>query len=197
MVKVKETTLPAAGDDISLEHWLHLAGQARTEVNPAFLERAYHLARRVCEARPGKLDPSCLREGLSMADILADMRLDQETIVAALLHPAIRDAGLATAEVSEVLGDGVARLLAGVSRMDAIHELYRGDEPRREDGAHAEKLRKMLLAMVEDVRVVLVKLAERLHALRAARDLDEASRRRIASETHEVYAPLANRLAWD
>ena len=191
MVKVKEIVRIDADREVSPEEWLQLVQRDRPGFSVEMLERAVALLREIGD---GTAPPELLAEGLSMADLLADMRLDPPTMAAAILYPALREGVLARETVAERLDPTVATMLGGVGQMDAIHELYLTADGARQDGRHAENVRKMLLAMAEDVRVVLVKLVERVVTLRNARDADEATRHLLAQETQEVYAPLANRL---
>ncbi len=195
MVKVKESIRIDADREITLEDWLVLLRQERPDLAPDRLRAACALLQDTFpDSGPAGGEGGVLGEGLAMADVLADMRLDPETLAAALLYPCVRDDVLELETVTERVGEGVSRLLGGIRQMNAIHDIYQNAGDRRRDGGHAENLRKMLLAMVEDVRVVLVKLAERVVAMRLARDADEPVRRDLARETQEVYAPLANRL---
>jgi len=131
-----------------------------------------------------------LRDALGVARILADLHLDTESLCAALLHAPVARGMLALQEVARICGPLTARLVDGVVRMDTIRDYATSGA----DEQHAESLRKMLMAMVEDVRVVLVKLAARLQAMRGLRDRPEAERRQVAEETRAIFAPLANRL---
>ncbi len=129
---------------------------------------------------------------LSVARILADLRLDAETIAAAILHDVVEDTASTLPDITQQFGARVGALVDGVTKMDAIEGA--GTNAERRERAQAESLRKMLLAMAEDVRVVLIKLADRLHNMRTLDALDADKQRRIARETMDVYAPLANRL---
>ena len=124
---------------------------------------------------------------VAVADILADLRMDPDTLVAAILHDVIEDTPTAKAEIASIFGQVVAELVDGVSKLDQIQFKNRQE-------AQAESFRKMLLAMVRDIRVIMVKLADRMHNMRTLGAMPTIKRRRIARETLEIYAPIAERL---
>jgi GTP pyrophosphokinase len=124
---------------------------------------------------------------LEVADVLADMRLDVVTIVAGLLHDVVEDTQTPIERIRELFGPDVAHIVEGVTKLGAIP--FSSSEERQ-----AENFRKMLLAMVDDIRVILVKLADRLHNMRTLHHLPEERRLKIAQETRDIYAPIANRL---
>jgi len=124
---------------------------------------------------------------VAVADILADLKLDADTLVAAILHDVIEDTPTAKAEIVSIFGQVVADLVDGVSKLDQIQFKNRQE-------AQAESFRKMLFAMVRDIRVIMVKLADRMHNMRTLGVMPPVKRRRIARETLEIYAPIAERL---
>ncbi|HXR57734.1 MAG TPA: bifunctional (p)ppGpp synthetase/guanosine-3',5'-bis(diphosphate) 3'-pyrophosphohydrolase [Burkholderiales bacterium] len=124
---------------------------------------------------------------LAVAEILAGWHLDGQALVAALLHDVMEDTSVTKDEISESFGKPVADLVDGVSKLDKI-------EFQSAEDAQAENFRKMLLAMARDVRVILIKLADRLHNMRTLAAVAPAKRRRVAQETKDIYAPIANRL---
>src|SRR5258706_295919 len=124
---------------------------------------------------------------LAVAEILADWHVDSQTLMAALLHDVTEDTSVTKDEISDTFGKPVAELVDGVSKLDRI-------EFQSAEDAQAENFRKMLLAMARDVRVILIKLADRLHNMRTLGAVGPAKRRRVARETMEIYAPIANRL---
>ncbi|MFQ6058822.1 MAG: RelA/SpoT family protein [Anaerolineae bacterium] len=151
------------------------------------LRRAYNLA---AEAHQGQMratgDPY-VQHSLAAADILADMRLDLATIAATLLHDVPEDTHVPLGRIQQDFGDEIAKLVDGVTKLSRIKWESLEEE-------EAESLRKMFLAMAEDIRVVLIKLADRLHNMRTLWALPPDKQRKIARETLEIFAPLANRL---
>ena len=124
---------------------------------------------------------------LAVADFLADMKLDAVAIAAGLLHDVVEDTLTTIERIQELFGPEVAHVVEGVTKISAIP--FSSSEERQ-----AENFRKMLLAMVDDIRVILVKLADRLHNMRTLNHLSEERRNKIAQETRDIYAPIANRL---
>src|SRR6185369_17074654 len=124
---------------------------------------------------------------LAVAEILAEWHLDGQTLMAALLHDVTEDTSVTKDEISDTFGKPVAELVDGVSKLDKI-------EFQSAEVAQAENFRKMLLAMARDVRIILIKLADRLHNMRTLGAVPPAKRRRVARETMEIYAPIALRL---
>jgi RelA/SpoT family (p)ppGpp synthetase len=124
---------------------------------------------------------------IAVAKILAEMRMDEKTLIAAILHDVIEDTPTHKEQIATEFGEEVAEIVDGVTKLDHIHF-----DNKQE--AKAESFRKMILAMVKDIRVILIKLADRLHNMRTLGIMRPEKARRIASETLEVYAPIANRL---
>jgi GTP diphosphokinase / guanosine-3',5'-bis(diphosphate) 3'-diphosphatase len=124
---------------------------------------------------------------LEVADLLADMKLDVVAIVSGLLHDIVEDTDTSIERIQELFGTDVAHVVEGVTKLGAIQ--FSSSEERQ-----AENFRKMLLAMVDDIRVILVKLADRLHNMRTLQYLPEERRLKVAQETRDIYAPIANRL---
>lgn len=193
MVKVKETTPVLADGSIDLEKWLqHIAAKGYFQ-DLELIRSACVLSQLAEHDHATEIGVSCLQLGLSMADILADLEVDQETLAAAIIFESVHYAELSLDDVAEQIGTPIARLVQGVEKMSAISALesfYRYSNNKHQ----IDNIRKMLLAMVDDVRVVLIKLAERLCILRTPDPMPVAMRQQLAHETMEIYAPLANRL---
>lgn len=131
---------------------------------------------------------------MAVADILNGLNLDYETLAAAMLHDVVEYTPATLEEIEAGFGPVIARLVGGVMRMGRIGDFQELARTGSREHAQAESLRKLLLAMADDMRVVLIKLAERLHNMRTLQYLDQERRERIARETLDIYAPLANRL---
>jgi len=151
------------------------------------LESAYHFSKAAHEGQFRKSGEPYISHPLAVADILAQWHLDPQALTAALLHDVTEDTEVTKTEISRNFGNPVAELVDGVSKLDKV-------EFDTLEHAQAENFRKMLLAMARDVRVILIKLADRLHNMRTLDAVEPAKRRRIARETVEIYAPIANRL---
>jgi guanosine-3',5'-bis(diphosphate) 3'-pyrophosphohydrolase len=151
------------------------------------LRRAYDFAAEQHKTQTRLSGEPFLSHPVEVAHILADMKLDVTSICAALLHDVVEDTKIPLETISESFGPDVARLVEGATKISRLDLL--APEARQ-----AENVRKMLLAMVNDVRVVVVKLADRLHNMRTLNYLDSEKQQRIARETLDIYAPVANRL---
>src|SRR6267378_5147521 len=151
------------------------------------LRRAYLFSAREHKGQKRASGESYLVHPLEVANILADMRLDAVSVSTGLLHDVVEDTLADTATIREYFGDEVAHLVEGLTKIAHISSVSREEQ-------QAENVRKMLLAMVDDVRVVLVKLADRLHNMRTLEYLSAEKRHRIAQETMDIYAPIAHRL---
>jgi len=141
----------------------------------------YHAEQKRASGEPYIIHP------LEVAEVLAEMKLDATAIAAGLLHDAVEDTPVTTDEIAAAFGEQVAHIVEGVTKIDKIQFANREDR-------QAENVRKMLLAMVSDVRVVLIKLADRLHNMRTLEHLKPERQEAIAQETMDIYAPLAHRL---
>lgn len=148
--------------------------------------KAYRFAEQAHEGQKRKSGEDYIHHPLAVAAILAEMHMDHQCLMAALLHDVIEDTGVPKHTLSKEFGEDVANLVDGVSKLKNMFH------SRAE--AQAENFQKMTLAMAKDIRVILVKIADRLHNMRTLGSLSAEKRRRIAKETLEIYAPIANRL---
>ena len=151
------------------------------------VRRAYYYAEQAHEGQMRKSGDRYITHPLAVAHILADLRLDHQSLMAAMLHDVIEDTGIPKDALAEQFGDDVAELVDGVSKLTQIEFRSRAE-------AQAENFQKMTLAMARDIRVILVKLADRLHNMRTLGPMPYEKRQRIATETLDIYAPIANRL---
>ena len=158
----------------------------------AVVRTAYEFAARAHHGQVRKTGEPYLEHPLSIAMDLADFHLDADTIVAALLHDVPEDCGVSLNEVEATFGSQVAKLVDGVTKLNKLTSRTQAEETKSK--VQTENLRKMLLATAEDLRVILIKLADRLHNMRTLGALPPEKRRAIAQETLEIYAPLAHRL---
>ncbi|MFA5960361.1 MAG: GTP diphosphokinase [Tatlockia sp.] len=193
MVKVKEDTPWLKDGGIDVSQWLHQLGSKGYFQDLDLIRNACTLSQLAGQEHATETGISCLQQGLAMADVLADLEVDQETLTAAIIFENVHYDDLSIEDVEEQLGPNIARLVRGITKMSAMHNLQALNKyPQNKH--QIDNVRKMLLAMVDDVRVVLIKLAERLCVLRTSSDLPESMRKQIATEAMEIYAPLANRL---
>ncbi len=201
MVKVRENYAVTGDGEVDLEKWVaHIASQTHLEDLDQF--------RRACE-KAAEIDRQASREdrlwapgtssfeiGLEMAQVLAELHLDQASLVAAVLYRAVREERVPLEEIRSEFGDEVAGLISGVLQMAAIssvHHPLKGNVLGQSEG-QLDNVRKMLVTMIDDVRVALIKLAERTCAIRAVKYASEEKRMRVAREVFDIYAPLAHRL---
>jgi guanosine-3',5'-bis(diphosphate) 3'-pyrophosphohydrolase len=168
-----------------LEPLLAVHRAAHPKIDAKLLQRGYDLAEERHRGQLRKSGDPYITHPLAVATILAELGMDTTTLVAALLHDTVEDTGLTTAEILREFGTEVAHLVEGVTKLDKV---------KFGDAAEAETIRKMIVAMARDPRVLVIKLADRLHNMRTLRFLPPAKQERKARETLEVLAPLAHRL---
>ena len=179
MVDDKET--------VTIDDLLDGVRQTQPEADLALIKSAYDLAHAAHAGQKRASGEEYIIHPLHVAAILMDMHLDEATISAALLHDVVEDTTYTIEEMQEHFSDEVAMLIDGVTKLGRIE--YKSKEEQQ-----LENYRKLFLAMAKDVRVILIKLADRLHNMRTLKYMREDKQKRIATETLEIYAPLANRL---
>ncbi|MDH7513241.1 MAG: bifunctional (p)ppGpp synthetase/guanosine-3',5'-bis(diphosphate) 3'-pyrophosphohydrolase [Clostridiales bacterium] len=172
---------------IRFDDILEKVAPSYSEKDINFLKKAYVFAARAHKGQTRRSGEPYLSHPLEVADMLADMKLDKTTLVAAVLHDVLEDTDITPAELRENFGQEVADLVEGVTKISRVQET--SPEVRQ-----AETIRKIILAMIDDLRVIFIKLADRIHNLKTLKFLDEDKQRQIAKETLEIYAPIANRL---
>ncbi len=180
-------------ESVSFEKLLKHMPKTLSQDDRELIERAYKQAETAHAHQKRASGEPYIQHCLAVAQILADLRLDPVTIAAALLHDTVEDSTITIEDLRRDFGDEVAKLVDGVTKLSQINKVSQlGRRELRDE--EAESLRKMFLAMADDVRVVLIKLADRLHNMRTLGALSKEQQRRIAEETLEIFAPLANRL---
>ncbi len=157
------------------------------------VRQAFEFAEKCHQGQLRKTGDPYITHPVSVAYMVANLELDHQAVIAALLHDVQEDCGIANETLTEMFGARVGRLVDGLTKLDKLPMNVGGIDPAR-GTAQAENLRKMFLAMAEDVSVVLIKLCDRLHNMRTLWAFPEEKQRRIAFETQEIFAPLANRL---
>lgn len=172
---------------IRFDDILEKASSYISEKEAIVLQKAYVFAGKAHKGQVRRSGEPYLSHPLEVADYLADMKLDKTTLVAALLHDVLEDTDATAADIRENFGKEVADLVEGVTKISRVQEV--SPEVRR-----AETIRKIIVAMTDDIRVIFIKLADRIHNLKTLRHLDEERQRQIARETLDIYAPIANRL---
>jgi GTP pyrophosphokinase len=172
---------------IRFEDLIEKVRATHLDADTELLRRAYVFSAYEHKGQVRRSGEPYLVHPLEVADLLADLRLDVAAIAAGLLHDIVEDTPNTIDKVRELFGEQVAHIVEGVTKLSSLQ--FSSSEERQ-----AESFRKMLLAMVDDIRVILVKLADRLHNMRTLHHLPEEQRARIAQETRDIYAPIAHRL---
>ncbi|PTM59686.1 RelA/SpoT family protein [Desmospora activa] len=173
---------------MSIEELLKLAERYLKKEELAQVKEAYLFAEKAHEGQVRKSGEEYIRHPVAVAGILANLQMDATTLTAAILHDVVEDTGVTLEMVEETFGETVAQIVDGLTKLKKRMK-YKSNAEHQ-----AENHRKMFVAMAQDIRVILIKLADRLHNMRTLKYLPEAKRRRIAQETLEIFAPLAHRL---
>ena len=195
MVARAETKTPVRGQPLDTDAWLAAVADGRAEAELSVIRVALARARQAHQKQQRASGEPYLVHCLAVGEIVHHLNLDHHAVAAAILHDVVEDTDVSLDMLEQEFGAEVSGLVDGVTKMGHIDELRgsvaAGSVAQRN---HSESVRKLLLAMAKDVRVVLIKLADRLHNMRTLRYLSEQRQRRIARETLDIYAPLANRL---
>jgi len=169
------------------ETFFGAAGRYLKPEDVQLLRQAFEVSRNAHEGQTRKSGEPYITHPLAVASMLAEWRLDAQGLAAALLHDVLEDTGVTKSTLAEGFGKTIADLVDGLSKLERLEYATR-------EAAQAENFRKMVLAMARDIRVIIVKLADRLHNMRTLDAMREDKRKRIALETLEIYAPIANRI---
>lgn len=175
-------------EKMPIKQLLKTAGQYLTPADLERIEKAYHFAKEAHKDQYRKSGEPYINHPMAVAQILADLQMDATTLVAAILHDVVEDTGVTLEVLEEEFGETVALLVDGVTKLK-MRIKYESIEEHQ-----AENYRKMFVAMAQDIRVILIKLVDRLHNMRTLQYMPEDKQRRTSNETLEIYAPLAHRL---
>ncbi len=187
---LSEMELPAN----SVAEWLAVIGEGRDQRGQQRIATAAQFAIDAHEGQKRSSGEDYVNHTFAVAAIVHELGLDSDVVIAALLHDSVEDTDVTLEQIKKKFGGDVARLVDGVTKMEVIQEFADHKGGKSSQDAKAESLRKMMLAMVDDVRVVLIKLCDRLHNMRTLGAVKPEKQRRVASETLEIFSPLANRL---
>jgi len=193
MVSVKEKFIYLDSGKIDLDSWLVKVKSSYHLTNIDLIEKAARYANETSKGLTTFYGQPCIEQGLEMAEIVLNLKLDQEAVAAAIMLSPIQHTKLTLEAVSETLSEEVTKLIRSVQQMETIHNMQK-NAGRDQNQTQIDRLRKLLLAMVSDIRVVLIKLAERTCIMRGIKNISPIERKHIAQETRDIYAPLANRL---
>ena len=201
MVKVREDYPLQADGQVDLDVWLDRIAARIDLHHPEVLREACLFARKADETydqeHSWSMRTSSYLTGLAMADILADLKLDQESLVAAVLYRAVREEKTTLDIIAKKFGHDISHLIDGVLRMATISQVINPNHHNQkfsQSQMQLDNIRKMLVAMIDDVRIALIKLAERTFAIRELKDANDERQKRVAREIFDIYAPLAHRL---
>jgi len=195
MVTVSKQKAPAIFEDnVDFEDWLQHISAHRTAADIARIRRAHALMDDVIEHQQDILGDTEFTRALKVAEILAELHLDTNTLVATIVHGVQSSRDIDSDLVKHEYGEDVQHLVNGINKMRIVdaYQVHHADEQR--DKKNVERVRKLLLALAEDIRVVLIKIAERLYTMRKLKYLSDEIRKQIAAETRDIFSPLASRL---
>src|SRR5579864_6494821 len=187
MATLRQSVAPATSLDNKFRALMTMVREYRPNDDLSIIERAYHFSLQHHQGQTRASGEPYLIHPLEVATVLAEMKLDPSAIAAGLLHDSVEDTSVTMQDIEREFGAQVAHIVEGVTKISKID--FASKEERQ-----SENVRKMILAMVDDIRVVLIKLADRLHNMRTLAALSEERRHQIAKETMEIYAPIAHRL---
>ena len=173
--------------NIGKDNFLDEIGKLKIYANNELLQEALHFASSAHETQKRKSGEAYIIHPVNVAYILAEMKLDSITIASALLHDVLEDTNITSQDLKNKFGAEITELVNGVTKIESFR--YRAKETDKQ----AENFRKLLISITKDIRVILIKLADRLHNMRTLEYMTDKQKQRIARETIDIYAPLANR----
>lgn len=187
-------TAEPASAGVSIDSIIARASEYLPDDRLEVVRQAFAFAAECHEGQTRRTGDAYITHPVAVTELVAGLELDQFAIAAALLHDVQEDCGIPNERIRELFGDDVARLVDGLTKLDKLPIKFAPSDIAARTGAQAQNLRKMFLAMAEDIRVVLIKLCDRLHNMRTLWAFPPEKQRRISRETMEIFAPLANRL---
>lgn len=193
MVEKKSLFSYSPQGHLDLGAWIEKIKRLYPLENTELIEKAVELTEQFSKGLTTFYGKPCLEQGLEIAEIILQLKLDQAAVAAALLTTVMSYAHVKPEKISEQLNDEVLQLLKGIEQMETLRGIQK-NIVQNHDYTQIDRLRKMILSMIHDVRVVLIELAEQTVIMRAIKDINPGERKRIAEETRDIYAPLANRL---
>lgn len=193
-MRLQLRTAEPASAGVSIDSIIARASEYLPDDRLEVVRQAFAFAAECHEGQTRRTGDAYITHPVAVTELVAGLELDQFAIAAALLHDVQEDCGIPNERIRELFGDDVARLVDGLTKLDKLPIKFAPSDIAARTGAQAQNLRKMFLAMAEDIRVVLIKLCDRLHNMRTLWAFPPEKQRRISRETMEIFAPLANRL---
>ncbi|MCK4869667.1 MAG: GTP diphosphokinase [Gammaproteobacteria bacterium] len=194
MVNLIDKQLVSSDGIIDVEAWLQHILEKRQRQKLTQIKHAATLARLIGEEQATPYGDSCLHQGFTIANILSDLNIDDDTLTATFIYSCVQHADLSLDDVEEHFGPAIKKLIQNTKQLDGISDLYAAVSHHNHQHPKIDVIRKMFLAMVDDIRAVLIKLAEHLAIMRTIKNYNPRKQQLLANETSAIYAPLANRL---
>lgn len=192
MVAVKEKFAYLPDGTVDISTWLKHIKEKHALSDVTLIEKSALLTKKSSQGLTTFYGQPCLEQGLEIAEILLDLKVNQDAVSAGILMGSVNDTHLTIDMIKEQLNESIAKLIAGMKQINIINTLQLNKKTR--DNTQIDRLRKTFLSMASDIRVVLIKLAERICIMRGIKNINFEERKRLAQETLDIYAPLANRL---